>query len=77
MRDKKATGNDDMPGDVLNLLGEDGLKMTQLISNIYKTGEWPKNFIEVKTSALKKEPKATNDSDHITITYSKDSSKAT
>ena len=56
-----------MPGDILNLLGEDGLKMTQLISNIYKTGEWPKNFIDVKMSALKKEPKATNDSDHITI----------
>jgi hypothetical protein len=25
MRDKKATGDDDVPGDVLKLLGEDGL----------------------------------------------------
>jgi hypothetical protein len=34
MRDKKATG-DDMPGDVLRLLGEDGLKlMIQLINNM-------------------------------------------
>jgi hypothetical protein len=36
MRDKKATGDDDVPGDVLKLLGEDGLKlMTQLINSIY------------------------------------------
>jgi len=35
MRDKKATG-DDVPGVVLKLLGEDGLRiMTQLINNIY------------------------------------------
>jgi len=35
MRDKKSTG-DDVAGDVLKLLGEDGLRiMTQLINNIY------------------------------------------
>ena len=35
MRDKKATG-DDRPGDVLSLLGEDGLKlMFQLINNMW------------------------------------------
>jgi hypothetical protein len=34
MRDKKAAA-DDMPGDVLRLLGEDGLKlMIQLINNM-------------------------------------------
>jgi hypothetical protein len=27
MKDKKAIGNDDVPGDVLKLLGEDGLKI--------------------------------------------------
>jgi hypothetical protein len=27
MRDKKATGDDDIPGDVLKLLGEDGLRL--------------------------------------------------
>jgi hypothetical protein len=43
MRDKRATGDDDVPGDVLKLLGEDGLKlMTQLINNsMYVTGECP------------------------------------
>ena len=52
MRNKKATG-DDVPGDVLKLLGEDGLKiMTKLINTIYETGEWTKDFTEVTMIAL-------------------------
>jgi hypothetical protein len=57
MRDKKATGDDDVPGDVLILSGEDGLRlMTQLINSIYTsiTGEWSRVFIEVTMIALKK-----------------------
>ena len=35
MRNKKATGDDDVPGDVLRLLREGGLKiMTKLINTI-------------------------------------------
>jgi hypothetical protein len=46
IRDKKATGDDDVPGDVLKLLGEDGLRLvTQLINSIYVTGEWSRDFI--------------------------------
>jgi hypothetical protein len=41
--------------------------MAQLISSLYGTGEWPKDFIEVKMIALKKKPKSTNFSDHRTI----------
>jgi hypothetical protein len=38
MRNKKATGDDDIPGDVLKLLGDVGLKiMTKLINTIYET----------------------------------------
>jgi hypothetical protein len=49
MRDKKAPSGDDAPGDVLIFLGKDGLKiMTQLISSIFGTAEWPKDFIRVK-----------------------------
>jgi hypothetical protein len=48
MRNKKATRNGNVPGDVLKLLGERGLKiMTKLINNIYKNGEWPKDLTEV------------------------------
>ena len=36
MRNRKATGNDNVPGDVLKLLGERGLKiLTKLIDTIY------------------------------------------
>jgi hypothetical protein len=76
MRDEKATGDDDVLGDEPKLLGEDGLKlMERLINNIYVTGEWPRDFIEVTMIALKKKPKATKYSDH--RTYSKDSSEDT
>jgi hypothetical protein len=76
MRNKKATGYDDVPGDVLKLLGEGGLKiMMKLIGTNYETGEWPKDFTEVTMIALKKKPQATKCSDH--RTYSKDSNKDT
>ena len=48
MRNRKATGDDDVPGDVHKLLGEGGLKiLTKLTNTIYETGEWPKDFTEV------------------------------
>ena len=74
-RNKKATG-DDVPEDVLRLLGEGGLKIiTKLIITNCETGEWPMDFTEVTRTmiALKKKPQATKCSDH--RTYSKDSSK--
>jgi len=65
---KKATGDDDVPGDVLKLLGDGGLKiMTKLINTIYETGEWPKDFMEVTMIALKMKPQATKCNDHRTI----------
>jgi len=45
MKNRKATGDDDVPGDVLKLLREGGLKiLTKLINTIYENGEWPKDF---------------------------------
>jgi hypothetical protein len=68
VRNKKATGDDDVPGDVFKLLGEGGLKiMTKLINTIYETGEWPKEFMEVTMIALKKKSQATKCRDHHTI----------
>jgi len=64
----KATGDDDIPGDVLKLLGEGGSKiMKELISTINETGEWPSDFTEVTMIALKKKPEVTKCSDHHTI----------
>ena len=68
MRNKKGTRDDDVPGDVLKLMGEGGLKiMKNLINTIYETGQWPKDFTEVAMIALKKKPQATKCSDHRTI----------
>jgi hypothetical protein len=48
VRDKKSMGDDDnVPGDVIQLLVEDGRKlMTQLTNSIYKICEWPQDFTE-------------------------------
>ena len=68
MTNRKATGDDDIPGDVGKLLGEGGLQiLTTLINTIYETGEWPKDFTEVTMIALKKKTQATKCSDHRTI----------
>jgi hypothetical protein len=40
MRDKNATGDNVVPGDVLKLLEEDGLRIAkQLINNVCENGE--------------------------------------
>ena len=58
-RDRKATGYDDVPGDVLELLGEDGLIIvTQQINSMCDTGEWPKDFSEVNIDCLKEEARS-------------------
>ena len=51
-RDKKAVRDDNISGDVPRILGEDGLRMTQLINNMYETGGWPKDVTEVRVVAL-------------------------
>jgi hypothetical protein len=67
INDNKARGDYYVPGDALKLLGENGSKIiTQLINNIYETGERPKDVTEVTMIALKK-PKATKRSDHLTV----------
>jgi hypothetical protein len=61
MRNRKATGDDDVPGDVLKLLGGGGLKiLTKLINTIYEPGEWTKDFTEVTMTALKRRNKLQN-----------------
>ena len=57
MRNKKATGDDDdVPADVLKLIGEGGLKiMTKLINNIYENGDWPQGLHRSYNDCLKEE----------------------
>jgi len=68
LRIRKATGVDVVPGDVLNLLGEGGLKiLTKLINTIYEPGEGPKDFTEFTMITLKKKAQATKCSYHRTV----------
>jgi hypothetical protein len=65
LRNKNATRDNDVSGNVLKLLGQCVLKiMTKMINTIYETGEWPKDSTEVTMIAL---PQATKCSDHRTI----------
>jgi hypothetical protein len=67
VRDRKAADDDYIPGDVLKLLGEIGLRMrTQLMNNIHETGELPKDYDEVKIIAINKKPKTTKCSHYYT-----------
>ena len=60
MRDKKATRDDDVPGDVLKILREFGSKiMKKFINIIYDTGEWPKDLAEGTMIPLKKKSQVT------------------
>jgi hypothetical protein len=66
--DRKATVDGHVPGNVLKLLGEDGLKLTTKLTKTHththvcvcvcETGEWSKNFVEVTMIALHKKPKS-------------------
>ena len=81
MRNIKATGYDDIPGDVLKLLGEVGLKILTKLSNIiYNTGEWPQDFIGYN-DCVKEEDKSCKmqrqSHNQTYCTYSKDNSKDT
>jgi hypothetical protein len=71
MRDKKAIGdNEDVPWDVLKSLGAAGLKLTTLlISSLYGTGDWSKDFIDVAVIAFDKKSKASKHCDHLTIRH--------
>jgi hypothetical protein len=47
------------------MLRDDGHNiLTQLINNIYESGEWPKDFTEVRMVALNKKPKTRKCTDH-------------
>jgi hypothetical protein len=59
MRNRKATGDYEVPREVLKLLGEGSLKiLIKLINTVYETGEWPKDFTDVTTTALKRKTQA-------------------
>ena len=68
MKRNKATGDDDVPADLLKEIGNKGLKViTKLINKIYETGKWPKDFLNVTMVAIEKKQQAKKCSDFRTI----------
>ena len=68
MKRGKATGDDNIPADILKILGDLGMKnLTKMINHIYETGEWPEDFLDVTMIPLKKKPQARKCGDHRTI----------
>ena len=62
MRRKKATGDDNIPVDLLKELGDSGLKiMNALVNKIYMSGDWPKDLLDVTMIAFHCKEKPTEE----------------
>ena len=65
MQRKKVTGDDNIPVHLRKEMGYNGLKiMTLLVNKIYMSGDWSKDFPDVKMIALRKENQAKKCRDH-------------
>ena len=72
----KSPGEDEIPAELLQALGTSGKEeITTLINDIYQTGVIPKDFTSGIFVALPKVNKATNCSDHRTISLISHASK--
>ena len=61
LKNKKATGIDKVPAEVLKLLGEEGIEeLWNLCNEMYNSGNWPEDFV---TSILIPIPKKVNAND--------------
>jgi len=70
IREKKATGDDDVLAGVLEMLGEDSLRLvTNLMRQLHETGQRHSGFTEVIMLVLKNETKATKCSDNCKIKF--------
>ena len=68
MQKRKATGDDNIPVNLLEKLADSGLKiMTALVNKIYISRDWPKNFLDIIMISLPKKNQAKKCSDHRTI----------
>jgi hypothetical protein len=56
MKDKNSTGDEDIPDEVLTLVGKDGLRIVKtLIKNIFKIGKWHQVLYLSYNDCLKEE----------------------
>jgi hypothetical protein len=68
LKDGKSEGVDEIPAEMIKCLGEKAKEeLVKLCQEIYTTGEWPSDFVEMIMIPLQKKPNATECSDHRTI----------
>uniref|UniRef100_A0A8D8Y198 Craniofacial development protein 2 n=1 Tax=Cacopsylla melanoneura TaxID=428564 RepID=A0A8D8Y198_9HEMI len=76
LSDKKATGIDEIPGELLKNAGEEMKNcLFELIKEIYEEGEIPEDFIKSKTITIPKKGNATECSNYRTIALLSHASK--
>ena len=76
MRNRKATGIDDIPAEFLKLLeGEAQERLVELCKEIYNTGMWPEDFVKTVMIPLPKKVNAVDCADFRTISLISHASK--
>src|SRR6218665_3004132 len=76
MKNNKAQGFDNINAEILKSLGEKALKeLIQLCQDIYRTGEWPEDFLQTILIPLKKKANAVRCEEYRTISLLTHASK--
>ena len=76
MKTRKAAGCDGITAEMIKSLNADTIEaIIQLCKNIYKRGEWPKDFLKTIMVPIEKKPNATDCGDFRTISLISHASK--
>jgi hypothetical protein len=76
MKDDKAEGIDNIPVEMLKILGEKARsEFIGICKDVYKTGIWPKDFLQTVLVPIPKKPNATECGDYRTISLLTHASK--
>ena len=68
LKNDRAVGRDDIPAEIWRAMGECGIvELTKLFNQIYETGIWPEDFLEMVMVPIEKKKGATKCSDFRTI----------
>lgn len=55
MKNRKANGIDDQPVEIIKTMKEEGkIEFTKLCNEIYRKGEWPKDFLDTIIKLIQK-----------------------
>ena len=76
MKNKKAEGIDNIPVEMLRILGNEAMdELASICQEIYRRGIWPEDFLQTVVIPLRKKPGAVECADHRTISLLSHASK--